>query len=520
MDDPVVGTNMPNVATEPRPAPDPVTAAPRPAGRLAFLDVLRGIAAMSVVLYHFGNTAPVGTEAFYFVSHTVLNFGGFGVFLFFMVSGFIIPASLERHGSVGAFWISRLFRIFPLFWAVSLAVLLFGQLGWGPVSPYVYSNWPYALVGNVTVLARHLGAPFLIGPAWTLPYELCFYLLTTVLFVTRIGRASRAIALAAAGGVLLAGNWLVGPAALTPWVTGIRGYHGNPVRVAVIALLAAAGAALLARSRTAALYAAAAALVAVPVLLNRPDALHQAGVYLIVMFTGTVVHRIWSGELSPRAGWTVVAVNLLACCTAFALYSPTWHAPSGQLGESPLTRSWGLFVVFGLFALSVTVARSPRGAGLRWPAGLTWLGRISYSLYLTHWVVMNVMPPVPDSIPGYRVLTFVVWMAITLVVSHLTYRYLEKPAMDLGHRVSRWWRQRRAAPGWAAVALRLPTPRLDPDGQTGPAAGEALCGGGAGSRTPRAAGADRSSRSGSSTESTAATSRSSATPPSGPVTPA
>ncbi|MBX6766364.1 MAG: acyltransferase, partial [Actinomadura rubrobrunea] len=40
--------------------------------------------------------------------------GHYGVLVFFLVSGYIVPASLERHGSVRAFWISRFFRLYPL----------------------------------------------------------------------------------------------------------------------------------------------------------------------------------------------------------------------------------------------------------------------------------------------------------------------------------------------------------------------------------------------------------------------
>jgi peptidoglycan/LPS O-acetylase OafA/YrhL len=36
--------------------------------------------------------------------------GTYGVMVFFLVSGYIILASLERSGSVRRFWVSRLFR--------------------------------------------------------------------------------------------------------------------------------------------------------------------------------------------------------------------------------------------------------------------------------------------------------------------------------------------------------------------------------------------------------------------------
>ncbi len=48
--------------------------------------------------------------------------GEYGVFVFFLVSGFIIPASLEKRGSVRAFWVGRVLRLYPLYWVALVAV--------------------------------------------------------------------------------------------------------------------------------------------------------------------------------------------------------------------------------------------------------------------------------------------------------------------------------------------------------------------------------------------------------------
>src|SRR5579859_5107277 len=86
---------------------------PSPPGRrLAWLDALRGFAALCVVFDH-GSTLlllPVRTFLYHW-----FNLGQYGVFVFFLVSGYIIPASLERKGSVRGFWISRAFRLYPMF---------------------------------------------------------------------------------------------------------------------------------------------------------------------------------------------------------------------------------------------------------------------------------------------------------------------------------------------------------------------------------------------------------------------
>ena len=58
-------------------------------------------------------SAPNGTWR----SSGIIDLGKYGVLLFFLVSGYVIPMSLERHGSLRRFWIGRLFRIYPAYLA-------------------------------------------------------------------------------------------------------------------------------------------------------------------------------------------------------------------------------------------------------------------------------------------------------------------------------------------------------------------------------------------------------------------
>src|ERR1700677_3564330 len=94
-----------------------------PRQRLAWLDALRGSAALAVVYDHLSEYLLKNTRTH--VYHW-LDVGEYGVFVFFLISGYIVPASLERKGSVRTFWVSRLFRLYPLYLlAVGVALLLF-----------------------------------------------------------------------------------------------------------------------------------------------------------------------------------------------------------------------------------------------------------------------------------------------------------------------------------------------------------------------------------------------------------
>ncbi|MFD0855641.1 acyltransferase family protein, partial [Actinomadura adrarensis] len=149
--------------------------------RLGWLDALRGIAALVVALHH-------GTyEYLPQFRHEILYFldpGDCGVLLFFLVSGYIIPASLERTGSVRRFWISRAFRIYPLLLVVLAAVLILDLTGLkamraGTLDAYEPVG---AVLAHLTMMQDLLAVPNAVNVLWTLSFEMAFYLLVVGLF--------------------------------------------------------------------------------------------------------------------------------------------------------------------------------------------------------------------------------------------------------------------------------------------------------------------------------------------------
>src|SRR5690606_10394791 len=111
--------------------------------RLAWLDALRGLGAMAVVAEHMTPWFLPSVRPQWF------HLGVYGIFVFFLVSGYIIPASLERHGDVRSFWISRLFRLYPLYLAVGLLVVALHW--WVPVREAVERDWA-SVAGHATML--------------------------------------------------------------------------------------------------------------------------------------------------------------------------------------------------------------------------------------------------------------------------------------------------------------------------------------------------------------------------------
>src|ERR1700722_3235265 len=159
---------------------------PKPRQRLAWLDVLRGIAALAVVFDHFSEYLLKGMRLH--VYHWV-DTGEYGVFVFFLIGGYIVPASLERKGSVRTFWVSRLFRLYPLY----LLVIVLAILLWLPsmVSLRGAEHDPLASVlEQLLMMSNVLAGPNVPNVVWSLSYEMIFYLLITALFIGGVHKRS------------------------------------------------------------------------------------------------------------------------------------------------------------------------------------------------------------------------------------------------------------------------------------------------------------------------------------------
>src|SRR3954452_8057689 len=83
------------------------------AERLGFLDVARGCAALLVLLVHGLNASAPGYPQW---AHAAFTVGFAGVVLLMMVSGFVLPFSLERGGPNASFWLRRACRLYPAYW--------------------------------------------------------------------------------------------------------------------------------------------------------------------------------------------------------------------------------------------------------------------------------------------------------------------------------------------------------------------------------------------------------------------
>lgn len=139
--------------------------------RLTFLDALRGVAALLVLAIHIIDHSL--TPASWY-AHTVyyrFDIGHFGVLLFFLVSGFVIPLSLEGR-TLEQFWRGRIARLYPAYWLSIIVVVMLE-----------HTESPARVLANATMLQTFMGFVPLIPSYWTLLVELCFYTLASVVVV-------------------------------------------------------------------------------------------------------------------------------------------------------------------------------------------------------------------------------------------------------------------------------------------------------------------------------------------------
>jgi peptidoglycan/LPS O-acetylase OafA/YrhL len=156
---------------------------PRRGERLPGLDVLRGLAALAVLAFHF-TTRFGGIFGHPAAPALLVPWGQRGVEVFFVVSGFAIELSLESTKSAGDFFVSRAVRLYPTFWAaLAVTLVVVGAFG----LPDRTISLPDALL-NVTMIPASLGGAVADAVYWTLERELRFYGLVVLLLALGLRR--------------------------------------------------------------------------------------------------------------------------------------------------------------------------------------------------------------------------------------------------------------------------------------------------------------------------------------------
>ena len=394
--------------------------------RLGWLDALRGLAALVVALHHFGilELLPFGGMIWWH-----FDLGVYGVMLFFLVSGYIIPASLERRGDVRAFWVGRLFRIYPALIGAFVVSIMMLPEGDGSVALFRTGHNLISLVANATMLQDMLGVINGMGVTWTLTYEMAFYFLVSGLFALGWHRRSSAFAVGFAAVALVFGGSMA-----TTTISHDLGSTRNLVLAAALIVLMGFACMLSGNpvlTRTGAVLVAGLALV---LLLNNSRApVFETLLIFATMFAGTVLYRAEHGQIERMhavlcCGFVVVAgVAIGWMYNRNGMEQNTWN--SGWIAWSTsYTGAWATFL--GAMALRKR----------RFPKVLTWLGAVSFSLYLLHVPLLHTLAPLlgheeRPTATGAKVLWAAEFLTVSLLAAYLMYRLVELPMQKVGRKL-------------------------------------------------------------------------------------
>lgn len=348
------------------------------------INLLRAFAALAVVVYH---VIELGHWDAYPASGllSVFRVGWMGVDLFFVISGFVIAYSaliLYRKAPAAfanAYWRRRLTRILPLYlltlllWIALVSTAFFHQPA---------RDWAWQLFTHLAFIHNFFpethGA--IDGPNWSLAIEMQFY----VAVALAIGWIDRA------PGWRI---WLYGIAISCAWRACMLMMYGdaNPFVLFV-------------------------KTTQLPGTLD----LFGAGIFLAK----------WVLDGRPRVPAAGLALTLAAvACGVIAMH--IYWPRAGYWNDAYMVVFWRIALSVFLFFVVAAAVELPQVISYKWLAPLDYLGEISYGIYLWHLFAVTYAV----QYLGLRgVPALLVVLALTLTAAALSWRYFEKPIMELARR--------------------------------------------------------------------------------------
>jgi peptidoglycan/LPS O-acetylase OafA/YrhL len=135
------------------------------------------------------------------------------------------------------------------------------------------------------------------------------------------------------------------------------------------------------------------------------------------------------------------AIPIAVAVLGLAIAAGLWHSRAWGMGAHAQLlwdRRW--FTSFLLAGLTFAVGLALRR--VRWPRILTWLGLISYSVYLLHPLLIEIYHHMQWTRAHHRIwlqlLIAAAFVAILIGLCSLTYLLVERPMQNAGRRVARW----------------------------------------------------------------------------------
>jgi peptidoglycan/LPS O-acetylase OafA/YrhL len=385
--------------------------------RLQGIEGLRAIAAGSIVLVHvWGFSTPGGALGAEGGVGDALSALSVGVTLFFTLSAFLLyrpfAATIARNApplSTRAYFRNRILRIAPAYWVILFAcAVVLGSVYLPEGAGIGRLTEPIPFLESALLLQNYRPSTLLTGisPAWSLAVELVFYLALPVLVVGAAWLARRA---KDRNGRVLA---LMAP----PLLLLLVGLSGKLVAGHVFPASPTAG------------YGNNLHSVVERSFWNQAD-LFTFGMVVAVLYVEVV-----DGRLRLPSYWRPAAAAL-----GFLIFLPcAWTMHQGE--HSYLLQNTGEALALALLFAAIVVPdprdpRSRRVIGFLESPVLVAVGVASYSIFLWHQPLIVWLTDHGLTVGGWGgLLVNTLILAIPVgILSALTYRFVEKPALRLKH---------------------------------------------------------------------------------------
>ncbi|MDT3438301.1 acyltransferase family protein [Pseudofrankia sp. BMG5.37] len=352
------------------------------------LDGLRALAVLAVICYHAGLSWVPG--------------GLLGVDTFFVLSGFLITGLLiaeyraTRRIDLKDFWTRRARRLLPAFLLLLLAISAYARFFAAPgditkirldmlASLFYVANWRFAL-SNQSYF-DHFSAPSPLLHTWSLAVEEQFYVLWPLIVFLLMRHSARTVdkwkgqrrkAQSAALAVAVLGaemSALIGIVLLLVGVDASRIYYGTEVRVQALLI----GAAL----------------------------------------------AVWRAQ--RRAGFTARGKKVLGYAGGVALVAlvALWATVDGQSRGLYAGGFLGVAIIVAVLVASIVEVPGSAVAKVLSIPPLTYIGKISYGLYLWHWPVLLTLTAGRTGLHGPALLG--ARIAATMACTLLSFYLIENP---------------------------------------------------------------------------------------------
>lgn len=362
--------------------------------RIEFAHLLRGIAALCVVIWHYYTlfwlkrelvadfvnapllsdaiTTPAVVTLLNPLGIECLSWGNYGVAVFFIISGFVMPMALQKH-SITQFLNNRFFRIVPVY-VVGFTITLIAIWASGRYFGKEFSYRPFEVIIHYLPGLRDLfGVPAIDGIVWTLEIEIKFYLSCVVIWQgLKHGRLA---------------------VFLFPVLIALASIVGNQVLIN--------------------------SLVPYPALVSLIYAVSFSGQFIVFIFIGVIFNFHYRRLLPPVHACLLLGLMFGLFMTVWALSPNAGMLPRGWSYLAAVVTFWLCYAFRGLLPKSRM---------------LSLLADISYPLYVVHGVAGYV---------GLRILldqgvsplvSLLLTTVTALVLSWVLHRTIEKPVMQRFHK--------------------------------------------------------------------------------------